>query len=176
MVQIEIPFDFLAVSVPLLGSCHHEAIASASLPGRRRLVYVYILVSNGAKVSQTSLQYIILHCAVHTLAMTRWHHVFPSKTYHYILYIYISWLYIWSFLPEHVMFPSLNRLLVLVKTIRVRHKALQRGERIHLHGPRLRLKMIQCTLHLGKSNKRYLFRSRSTFITLCKNKYCRFWV
>ena len=54
MVQIEIPFDFLAVSVPLLGSCHHEAIASASLPGRRRLVYVYILVSDGAKVSQTS--------------------------------------------------------------------------------------------------------------------------
>ena len=100
MIQIEIPFDFLAVSVPLLGSCHHEAIASASLPGRRRLVYVYlffhgyvrmyILVSNGAKVSQTSLQYIILHCAVQTLAMTPGHHVFPSKTYHYILHIYIS--------------------------------------------------------------------------------------
>lgn len=47
MVQIEIPFDFLAVSVPLLGSCHHEAIASASLPGRRRLVYVYLFFFQG---------------------------------------------------------------------------------------------------------------------------------
>ena len=115
-------FDSLAnAGVPLLGSCHHEAIASASLPGRRRLsqlhhcnkdtpsnvyrLYVCLFFQGYIGTVHISIKLVLtsvkLHgntwyCIVQFRLLQRHCDImfFPSKTHHDIMHL--------PFLPQHV--------------------------------------------------------------------------